>query len=223
MAHNVICPICGKRFDRDKIPFVQVNSRRYAHADCAIQRAENLGEPAPEVINPEVVVLCKLCKKPIDKNSSECGALDNGQYAHLSCIEAAAAQELTEEEKLDNYVMNLFKTEYVPPGVRKQIKDFQEKYNFTISGIRKSLIYWYEIKKNTTEKAKGGIGIVPYIYQDAYRYFYMIWEARQKNIDKNIEAYKPKEVIIHIPMPKPVFKKKKLFTFLDEEEEVSEN
>jgi len=48
MAHNVICPICGKRFDRDKISFVQVGSRRYAHADCAIQRAENLGEPAPE-------------------------------------------------------------------------------------------------------------------------------------------------------------------------------
>ena len=41
--------------------------------------------------------------------------------------------------------------------------------------------------------------------------------------DKNIEAYKPKEVIIHIPMPKPVLKKKKLFTFLDEEEEVPEN
>lgn len=34
MAHKVKCAICGETFDRDKISFIQVNSRRYAHKDC---------------------------------------------------------------------------------------------------------------------------------------------------------------------------------------------
>ena len=39
MAHNVKCYYCGKTFNRDKEPFVQVGSRRYAHKLCA-EKAE---------------------------------------------------------------------------------------------------------------------------------------------------------------------------------------
>lgn len=35
MAHNVKCYYCGKTFDRDKEPFIQIpNTRRYAHKAC---------------------------------------------------------------------------------------------------------------------------------------------------------------------------------------------
>jgi hypothetical protein len=34
VAHFVKCSICGERFDRDKEPFVQTSSRRYAHEKC---------------------------------------------------------------------------------------------------------------------------------------------------------------------------------------------
>ena len=34
MAHKVKCYYCGKTFDRDKEPFIQINSRRYAHTSC---------------------------------------------------------------------------------------------------------------------------------------------------------------------------------------------
>ena len=30
------------------------------------------------------------------------------------------------------------------------------------------------------EKAQGGIGIVPFVYQNAFNYYYAIWEAQQK-------------------------------------------
>ena len=33
--HIVKCPYCGKNFDASKEPFVMVNSRRYAHVNCA--------------------------------------------------------------------------------------------------------------------------------------------------------------------------------------------
>ena len=114
--------------------------------------------------------------------------------------------------------MKLFGTDYVHQRVKRQINDFIQQYNYTYSGIRKSLVYWYEVKGNSIDKANGGIGIVPYIYQDAYRYYYSLWEAKQKNKDKDIESYKPEEIVIHIPAPQRNIKKRKLFTFLDEEE-----
>ena len=83
--------------------------------------------------------------------------------------------------------------------------------------MQKALTYFYEVKGNSIEKANGGIGIIPYIYKDAYNYYYSLWLARQKNEAKQIDLYVPqvKEIIIAPPKRKP--KKRPLFTFLDEE------
>lgn len=35
MAHIVKCLVCEEKFDRDKIPAIKMNGRRYAHATCA--------------------------------------------------------------------------------------------------------------------------------------------------------------------------------------------
>lgn len=40
IPHIVKCYYCGKQFDRDKLSFAQVSSRRYAHFECAAA-AEN--------------------------------------------------------------------------------------------------------------------------------------------------------------------------------------
>ena len=113
--------------------------------------------------------------------------------------------------------MKLFKEDYVNPRVRKQINTFIEEYQYTYSGIRKSLVYFFEVKGNPIERANGGIGIVPYVYKDAYNYYYSIWEANQKNEHKLVEEYVPQEKVITIPVPQRKIKKRKLFSFLDEE------
>lgn len=218
MAHNVICTICQGRFDRDKVEYVQTGARRYAHATCALRKAQEESTPVPEVVNPLDSVICLYCKKPLNRKDEDCVALGNGKYAHQHCVEIEDTRELTEQEKLDRYIMKLFKTDYVHQRVRRQINDFIKEYNYSYSGIRKSLVYFYEVKGNPIDKANGGIGIVPYIYQDAYRYYYSLWEAKQKNQSKDIESYKPQEVVITIPAPQRNVKKRKLFTFLDEEE-----
>ena len=66
--------------------------------------------------------------------------------------------------------MQLFKVDYIDARIRKQIKQYREEYNYTYSGIRKALIYHYEIKGGDKSKANGGIGIVPYVYENAYNY-----------------------------------------------------
>ena len=83
----------------------------------------------------------------------------------------------------------------------------------------KALVYFYEIKGGDKSKANGGIGIVPYVYQNAYNYFYELWLAQQKNKDVQIELYQPRVKEIVIPRPERKIKKRPLFTFLDEEGE----
>lgn len=172
MAHNVKCPICGKTFDRDKVPFVQVSARRYAHKECSMSEDER------------------------------------------------KAQEIKDKEELDNYIMSLFKMTYVDARIQKQIKKYVDENNYTYSGIKKALVYFFEIKGNSIEKANGGIGIVPYVYQQAYNYYYSLWLAQQKNEDKVVEEYVPivKEIII--PVPERKVRKRPLFSFLDEEGEI---
>jgi len=81
------------------------------------------------------------------------------------------------------------------------------------------LVYFYDIQKHGTEEANNGIGIVPYIYDNAKQYYYNLWLAQQRNEDKDIELYKPKEVIVSITSPRRQIKKRKIFMFLDKEEE----
>ena len=111
MAHYVTCIYCHKKFDRDRIPFVQVKNKRYAHSECH-QEVEN-----------------------------------------------SISQEEIDKQELENYILKLLNISYLDPKIRKQLKQYIEEYNFTYSGILKSLIYFYEVKGNSVDKANGGIGI----------------------------------------------------------------
>jgi hypothetical protein len=79
-------------------------------------------------------------------------------------------------------------------------------------------VYFYEVKGNSIEKANNGIGIVPYIYKDAYNYYYSIWEANQKNKDKTAADLQIQQQVVHIKSPeRPQKRKRRLFNFLDKE------
>ena len=173
-----------------------------------------------EVIDPNDKVLCKYCKKPISKsNTNEYIQISTTQYAHLTCAEAEAKREKTDAELLDEYIMKLFNYEYVPPRAKKQINEYVMQYGFTYSGMLKALIYFYEIRGGSIEEAHEGIGILPYIYNDAREYYYNLWAAQQKNIYKDIRQFQPKIIEVHIPRPERNIVKRKRFSFLDEEEE----
>ena len=82
----------------------------------------------------------------------------------------------------------------------------------------KALKYWYEIKHNPVDLSRG-VGIIPYVYKDAREYYYNLWLADQENQKKDLNSYIPKDIVVVIPSPERKIEKRKLFTFLDEEEE----
>ena len=100
--------------------------------------------------------------------------------------------------------------------IQKQIHNFIVDNGYSYNGIYKTLVYYYDIKKNPTDKANGGIGIVPYVYEEAKRYYYYLYLTNKKNEEKEV---KNESITI---VSKPMQKKKdlgRLFSFLDEEEE----
>ena len=204
MSHIVLCKYRNDNFDRDTVPFVQVAARRYAHATCAKERGVNL-----PIIDPNNIVICKYCNKTLDIR--EAVKITTGCFAHPECVE-----HLTDSEILDQYIMKIFEVDYVPPNIKKQINQYVKDYRFTYSGILKSLKYFFEVKKQPINKNSQTIGIVPYVYQQAYNYYYTIWLANQKNQDTIIE--KPKVVEIQIQRPDRKKRHSNKFNFLEEEE-----
>ena len=228
MARNVKCFYCQQTFDRDKESFVQPSARRYAHASCYLrEKAKNPALQDLTITDPTDIVTCIYCKQTFDKSKTPFKVFSNGSYAHQTCFDLEQTRELTEQEKLEKYIMQLFGSDYVYAKIKKQIKDYVTNHGYTYSGIHKALVYYYEIKGNRFDenKAQGGIGIVPFVYQNAYNYYYAIWEAQQKQAHihdaASVEVYVPKAVEVRIPIPQRKERKRQLFTFLDEEDGVN--
>lgn len=170
------------------------------------------------------IVKCKFCGVSFDESLEPAVKIKN-RYAHKLCAERAEAALEKEQDDfaiLLDYIKQLYGYEEVPKVIFQQINQFVKDYNYTHSGILKTLKYFYEIKHNDIEKSKGRISIVPYIYDDAKRYYYAIWEAQQQNTDKDLEQYAEapkKEIHIISPKRNPMGRKRNLFSFLNKEED----
>ena len=140
------------------------------------------------------------------------------RYAHTECAilhETNKTKEETDKENLEEYIKKLFSLDFISPRIAKQLKTFREEYKYGYSGILKTLKYYYEIKNGDIEKANQGIGIVPYLYLEAYNYYKTIEDANKKNNNTIIENIKNKKVTISPQKRRGM--KKNIFSFLDKE------
>lgn len=165
------------------------------------------------------IVKCTVCKQSFDTNVIQAVKYSARRYAHQTCFPQGELVPMVGEEEgameLREYINDLFSGTVNWGLVNKQIKNYHDSLGFSYSGMLKSLKYAYEIKKNNLGKAQG-IGIVQICYQQAFDYYYALWEAQQKNADK--EIFKPVEKIVVITPPQRKIKKRALFSFLDEED-----
>lgn len=69
------------------------------------------------------------------------------------------------------------------------------------------------------EGTNGGIGILPYIYNDAKTYYYGLYMAQLVNEKKDLENYKTKIEVIEIAPPQVYVQPPKLFNIGEEENE----
>lgn len=168
------------------------------------------------------VVKCPICNQQFDANSEPYVMISARRYAHKECAEMAErskSQEQKDKELLETYIKELFGLSSLTPKIKKQIDTFHNKEGYGYSGMRKTLKYFFEVKGNSLEKANGGIGIVPYAWNDALIYWRTIQEARAQNENVQIQEFvlPTREIHIAPPQRQPMKHIRKLFTFLNEE------
>lgn len=230
-ASYVKCLYCNTSFDKHKELYVKPRSNRYAHAECYLrEKVKNPQLANLPVVDPTDEVECYICKKKFFKSkTADYLLISDGKYAHKECLELESKRELTDKEKLDKFILQLYDLTFVPPRVQKQVKEYAEKYNYSYSGMMKTLEYMYAVKGLNVDKTAFntyGIALIKSYYDRAHDYYYSIWEAQQ-NQNRVLESYSletfiPKTVEINIPLPKRKELKRQLFSFLDEEEETTE-
>lgn len=164
------------------------------------------------------LVKCAICGEQFDRDKVQAVKISARRYAHHRCkpdgeLVAMEAKPPADPDllELEGYIKKLFNVDYINPRIRKQINQYYQEMNFSYSGMLKTLIWYFEIQGNSIEKANGGIGIIPYVYQDARNYYKAIHLARLLNEQKNIQDYKPRIIQISMAAPKREKPKIKLF------------
>ena len=162
-------------------------------------------------------VTCLYCKERFDRDKEPAEKIGR-RYAHIECFEKHEKEKTQEERELEDlkkYIMQVLDEPFISVKVNRQIESFKKEYGYTYTGMLKTLIWWYEVKGNTIEKANGGIGIIPFIYKDACDYYYSLYLARLANQDKDILNYKLKIKEVQIEPPVTKSKPPKLFNLDD--------
>lgn len=170
------------------------------------------------------IVKCLYCGKQFDASITPFVKPTERRYAHASCAKTAEenkTQEEKDKQELENYIKQLFGISSITPKIKKQIELYRKQNEYTYSGMLKTLKYFYEVKHNSIEKANGGIGIIPWVYRDAFDYWRAIWEAKERNelIDMNKYLLPGREIHISPPERQPMKHMRKLFTFLEDDTE----
>lgn len=141
-------------------------------------------------------VKCPACGQSFDRDVMESVAY-GGRFYHKQCYKMA----VEDKDKLYAYLRELFGQNLNMALVNKQIKGFIEDQGYTYSGIMGTLVYAFDVKGLDKGKSRG-VGIVPYLYNEARDYYMKIAVAKQQN--ENVEIKKITETVeIVSPQCKP--------------------
>lgn len=142
-------------------------------------------------------VKCPYCGQSFQREDTEFIQLGR-RYAHKECFEKV--------NQIHKYMEHILGVNYSYTKIESQIKNFVLKEGMTADAIYKTLIYWYDIKKSSTDQANGGIGIVPYVYSDYLSYIKNQYENSKINKGKNINQFVGKNSIEIIGKATPIKK-----------------
>lgn len=130
-------------------------------------------------------VKCPYCESYLDKDEA---ISYKKRYYHEECFNTWRLEADHRKELID-YILEIYNLEAPTGMMLKQIKDFQEDYNYKLKGIELALRYFHETLDNRPQE-NGGIGIVPFIYEEAKRHY-----IKQQKIAESIHDFKQQEEI----------------------------
>ena len=158
---------------------------------------------------------CRICKQIIDKEQDDWVMPSKNWYYHRKCYEDWKKSEPLKDEQWHPFIYDFIsrdlKVSYNYHMCEAQIKKFIKENKMTMKGIYFTLKYFYEVKHNDWYKGHGGLGIIPYVYNEACAYW-VEQERLTKGIVADIErqmresAERQKKIIIKKVEPEKKFK-----------------
>ena len=129
---------------------------------------------------------CRVCKVEIDKEKDDWIMPSKNWYYHRKCYNDWKQSTPATDEEYRAFIYDFI------------ARDLKVK---TVKGIFFTLKYFYEIKHGDWNKGHGGIGIVPFVYNEACTYW-VAQERKTKGIVADIErqmraAAERKQTVIH--------------------------
>lgn len=140
------------------------------------------------------LVKCFVCKEVFDCCKIQAVKHSSTRYSHATCepdnkdfvplVEPSAEEK--DLEALNDYISTKYGDKANYTLIKRQIKRFTKEKGYSLSGILKSLIWFYDVKGNSVEDSNGGIGIVEYVYQDSYNYYLGLFLAQEANKNRKV-------------------------------------
>lgn len=205
---NRICPGCGLTFDISKEDYAK-RSTRYGHIDCMKKKYPDTElelhyhqdgkeiikkEKAPAETKPpkkENERICFYCHEYIDiETEPYCMARVN-RYAHQKCYE----ENFKVDDEFVDQLYGLLTEMNINYNFRmceSQRKKFLKDKGYSNEGIYLTLKYFLQVKGGDLSKSYGGIGIVPFLYDEAKIYYTELAKA-QRQIKKEVKTQKQQE------------------------------
>ena len=166
------------------------------------------------------LVICRACKERFDAQLAgadiEWVMPSKGWYYHKSCYENLKKGNILKDKdwkkRIYDFIAHDLKVSYDYHLCEAQLKKFVEKDKVgTYKGIFYTLKYFYEIRNGDWTKGHGGLGIVPFIYEEATTY----WRQRENNergtlagIEEQIKQRESQQKVL-LKKPKTTSQKKK--------------
>lgn len=135
------------------------------------------------------IVKCLYCGKQFDRDKINAVQLGR-RYAHEECVaqqNESLIQEEKDKEEFYKIVKSIYGKNYNFMMINKQATSYIKQYGYTWSGMTKCLNWFYNINHGSLEEGHGGIGIIPYIWNDVYQYYYNLYKAQDKNKKAKIQ------------------------------------
>ena len=141
------------------------------------------------------MVKCPFCEQKLNKDEAY---TYKKRYYHVQCFKTWQRESVERKELID-YICKLYGLETPTGMMLKQIKDFHDDYKYKYKGMELALQYFHETLGNPIQEG-GGIGIIPYVYEDAKKYYVMKLKVEQsvkkigdkQNNGKTVEVESPK-------------------------------
>ena len=136
-------------------------------------------------------VKCPYCNQYFRRSQEEFVHFRQ-RFWHKNCYNLQTGERNKEEQdrkELITYIEKLFNKK-VDARILRQIKNFIEDYDYKYKGIQLTLEYFFELKGNSLAKSQGGIGIVPFVYEEAKNYHIM-----KNQVSESLDSLKEIPVI----------------------------